>query len=145
MFALVAGALAQGAVAAPHANVYEEDVDNVGLWGGECTCPDGTVYLVGDQLDHCGSLAVPFAATRIANPCIGGTNGECNEYETDEWRHRKVTCATAPPAPPPPPPTLVNVYGEDDEHVGVWGGECTCPDGQTYLVGDNLNQCGSLA
>ena len=33
------------------------DSDKVGLWGGECTCPDGEVYLVGDNLDLCGSLA----------------------------------------------------------------------------------------
>ena len=29
--------------------------------------------------------------------------------------------------------------------VGVWGGTCTCPNGQTYQVGDRGNMCGSLA
>ena len=29
--------------------------------------------------------------------------------------------------------------------AGVWGGTCTCPDGQQYQVGDNGNFCGSLA
>lgn len=41
-------------------NVYEK-MANVGTYGGECTCPDGQVYKVGDNRDHCGSLA-----------CIGG-------------------------------------------------------------------------
>ena len=29
--------------------------------------------------------------------------------------------------------------------IGGWGGTCTCPDGQTYLVGDNFDACASLA
>ena len=29
--------------------------------------------------------------------------------------------------------------------VGVWGGTCTCPDGQSYQVGDNSDFCGTLA
>jgi hypothetical protein len=29
--------------------------------------------------------------------------------------------------------------------VGAWGGTCTCPNGQTYRVGDNNNGCKSLA
>jgi hypothetical protein len=32
-----------------------------------------------------------------------------------------------------------------DSGVGSWGGLCTCPDGQTYEVGDNGDYCGSLA
>lgn len=28
--------------------------------------------------------------------------------------------------------------------VGVWGGSCTCPNGETYFVGDNLDFCESL-
>jgi len=28
---------------------------------------------------------------------------------------------------------------------GVWGGTCTCPDGQTYSVGDNGDYCTTLA
>jgi len=28
---------------------------------------------------------------------------------------------------------------------GGWGGTCTCPNGETYLVGDNYDSCGSLA
>lgn len=37
-----------------------------------------------------------------------------------------------------------NVYTRADD-VGGWGGECTCPNGQTYEVGDNIDSCGSLA
>ena len=31
------------------------------------------------------------------------------------------------------------------DSVGGWGGTCTCPNGQTYQVGDNGDSCGSLA
>jgi len=34
---------------------------------------------------------------------------------------------------------------EVDLAVGLWGGSCTCPDGQVYQVGDEGNMCGSLA
>lgn len=29
--------------------------------------------------------------------------------------------------------------------VGVWGGPCTCPDGNTYFVGDNSDYCKTIA
>jgi hypothetical protein len=29
--------------------------------------------------------------------------------------------------------------------VGGWGGLCTCPDGQSYRVGDNTDSCRTLA
>merc|ERR1712194_984476 len=29
--------------------------------------------------------------------------------------------------------------------AGLWGGKCTCPNGLTYTVGDNMDFCGSLA
>jgi len=32
-----------------------------------------------------------------------------------------------------------------DEVVGGWGGTCTCPDGETQYVGDNLDGCKSIA
>ena len=32
-----------------------------------------------------------------------------------------------------------------EAQVGAWGGVCTCPNGQTYDVGDNNDGCGSLA
>jgi len=60
-------------------NIVEEN--QAGSWGGSCTCPDGSVYQVGDNDDYCGSLA-----------CVGGISGECNESD-GPWSGRKVTCA----------------------------------------------------
>ena len=65
-------------------HVLDGQADGVGLWGGSCTCPDGAVYLVGDNADMCGSLA-----------CVGGVAGECNEWFSYEWAYRKVVCAAA--------------------------------------------------
>ncbi|KAL1496870.1 hypothetical protein AB1Y20_014453 [Prymnesium parvum] len=70
-----------------------------------------------------------------------------------------------PPAPPgiPPPPAfppqtpasvclhsirMKGLHWENtvvDNVAGVWGGTCTCPDGQEYFVGDNADFCESLA
>merc|ERR1719433_2557463 len=61
-------------------NVVEENAVGVGGWGGSCTCPDGSVYQVGDNKDRCGSLA-----------CFGGVSGTCNRFR-GEWSSRKVTC-----------------------------------------------------
>jgi len=60
-------------------NIVKEN--QAGSWGGSCTCPDGSVYQVGDNDDYCGSLA-----------CVGGISGECNESD-GPWSGRKVTCA----------------------------------------------------
>ena len=56
-----------------------------GGYGGACTCPDGTVYQVGDNGDACGSLA-----------CVGGVSGACNAFNGD-WTGNKVTCAPENP------------------------------------------------
>jgi hypothetical protein len=41
---------------------------------------------------------------------------------------------------------MENLYfGPDYKYGGSWGGKCTCPNGQTYFVGDNHDLCGSLA
>ena len=58
----------------------EIDTEHVGIWGGRCLCPDGQEYLVGDNVDFCGSLA-----------CVGGLSGECVRAE-GEWARRRVTC-----------------------------------------------------
>ena len=34
---------------------------------------------------------------------------------------------------------------ENASGVGYWGGTCQCPDGTTYEVGDNNDNCGTLA
>ena len=101
----------------------------IGVWGGSCTCPDGRVHTAGDRGNICGSLA-----------CFGGTDGECIEHE-GEWSFREVHCA---PAPTHSRQSRNRVL-ENRQDVGVWGGTCTCPDGEVYLVGDRNNQCGSLA
>ena len=101
---------------------------NVGVWGGWCTCPDGRVYQVGDEGNMCGSVA-----------CDGGMQGACPGGET-EGAFRKVICA-----PPKQLPPSNNIVIRNDKTAGVWGGECTCPNGLTYLVGDELNECGSMA
>jgi len=67
-------------------NVVEENAEGVGGWGGSCTCPDGSVYQVGDNYDHCGTLA-----------CIGGVSGECHRIHGD-WSYQRVTCGVVPPA-----------------------------------------------
>ncbi len=49
-------------------NNYRHVGGNVGGWGGGCRCPDGTVYVVGDHHNHCGSLA-----------CEGGAVVSCGK------------------------------------------------------------------
>jgi len=102
-------------------NVVTENAPGVGNYGGECTCPDGKTYQVGDWNDSCESLA-----------CIGGSMNTCNRHE-GAWSQRKVVCKQE------------NVVTENAPGVGFWGGECTCPDGKTYEVGDSNDSCGSLA
>ena len=48
-------------------------------------------------------------------------------------------------ANPPPPPGCYNTVQEFAPGVGGHGGTCTCPDGSVYQVGDNYDNCGSLA
>ena len=75
-------------------NTVVSNAEGVGGWGGTCTCADGSVYLVGDHQDKCGSLA-----------CVNGISGPCNHY-TSEWKGRQVVCdgtVVPPPSPPRPP------------------------------------------
>jgi len=55
--------------------------EEFGYFGGYCTCPDGTVYGVGDGGTNCASIE-----------CEGGTAGTCTK-ESGLWSYRKVTCA----------------------------------------------------
>lgn len=66
-------------------NLYEYR-SNVGGWGGECTCPDGAVYQVGDLKDACGSIA-----------CYGGVvTKSCSDGGVpSSARGMSVTCAQA--------------------------------------------------
>ena len=91
-------------------DVYEANVlgQNGGLWGGSCTCPDGSVYLVGDSADYCGSLA-----------CVGGASGTCNKWESDAWRQKSVTCGL----PKAKPALLLRVTTSQAGHARVWTAE----------------------
>ena len=62
-------------------NLVEQDVQGVGGWGGMCTCPDGQVYQVGENLDGCASLA-----------CVNGVSGPCGPRNPGGAGVR-VTCA----------------------------------------------------
>jgi len=104
-------------------NFYEK-VPGVGAWGGSCKCPDGQQFQVGDHDDACGSLA-----------CQGGAAGHCERAIVETRRGMRVRCNGT---------SAVNVY-EKVPSVGLWGGICTCPDGQQYQVGDRGDACGSLA
>ena len=63
--------------------------------------------------------------------CDGGYQGACPGGET-EGAFRKVVCA---PPVRRPASAVKNKVIKDDLKVGVWGGTCTCPDGQVYLAG----------
>lgn len=107
-------------------NFYRHE-DGVGNWGGICTCPDGQEYEVGDNHDGCRSIA-----------CEGGYAGPCTKGGiSPSSSGMKVTCATGTGQ-------HVNYY-RHEQNVGIWGGICTCPDGQSYEVGDEANHCGSIA
>ena len=38
-----------------------------------------------------------------------------------------------------------NLLVESFPAIGLWGGTCRCPNGNTYLVGDNNDGCKTLA
>eukprot|EP00966_Prymnesium_polylepis_P277991 6423057-Prymnesium_polylepis.1 len=69
------------ATAVPQTNRVTSPAPRVGVWGGQCTCPDGQTYLVGDRLDFCASLA-----------CVGGTAGACHRETGGGWAQRQVEC-----------------------------------------------------
>ena len=57
--------------------IVEYNVENVGTWGGTCTCPDGNSYQVGDNRDACHTLA-----------CAGGTISDCTKHKDKVCPHR---------------------------------------------------------
>ena len=109
--------------------------DTHGRWGATCTCPDGSMYEVGDNNDNCESMG-----------CVGGVVGMCTKRE-GIWSHESVVCAcpkenqTLPFAKEPEyicvGPPDENAVMELDPNAGRFGGTCTCPDGSVYGVGDN--------
>lgn len=136
---------------------------DVGGPGGSCTCQDGSVYQVGDNMDSCGSLA-----------CINGTPGACSP-SFGEWSFRKVVCSLTKPKEYSNycldnakiweleidhiDTTLTSIsyldFGPNEVYgfgvftnpvrnvimknvagVGTNGGLCVCPDGSKYPVGN---------
>jgi hypothetical protein len=60
-----------------------------GVWGGACTCPDGTVYQVSEQ--------VSSDTEECTLNCAGGVSGQCHKHD-GKWGHTTVTCAPQPAA-----------------------------------------------
>ena len=77
--------LLQAQAGAAFGNLFQTKA-GTGGWGGSCTCPDGSVYQVGDNGDACGSLT-----------CAGDTSGQCNQAGGD-WSGNKVSCGAEPTA-----------------------------------------------
>jgi hypothetical protein len=83
-------------------------------WGGKCTCPDGKTFDSGVKKFQNCGGA--------SHGCENGTASECKE-EIGVWSGEKIVCGY---------------------EKGTWGGDCRCPNGQIYKVGDNGNSCASL-
>jgi hypothetical protein len=84
-------------------------------WGGKCTCPNGTVFYSGVKKGQNCAQGASFG-------CQNGTVSDCKE-ETGVWTGTKIVCGY--------------------QH-GTWGGDCKCPDGAIYKVGDNGDDCATL-
>jgi len=98
------------------------DLD-AGGWGGSCTCPDGSVYYVGDEKSDCDHIA-----------CEGGFSGTCNKW-IGKWAYRRVVCNAK-----------INTVTKGAPNTGVtWGGTCTCPDGTAYWANNINPTCDNLA
>ena len=110
-------------------NIVTKNANNVGSFGGDCTCPDGEVYQVGDV----------YLGAEPTLACFGGTPGAYHARH-GLWSHVKVQCGACDVCGGP----AANVYNEHDPSAGGWGGQCACPDGQIYDVGDNYDEIQSL-
>lgn len=95
----------------------------VGSWGGTCTCPNGVVYVVGDNRDRCKTMA-----------CYGGVPSACEQNSNAKRVGMEVFCAPSTSSAPASP--QFNLYRLRDKRAGAFGGLCTCPNGQSYIVGD---------
>ena len=101
----------------------------LGVWGGECTCPDGRVYTAGDRGNLCGSTN-----------CFGGTEGRCIQAQ-GPWAFREVHCGRLPT----PFDSADLVLENQQSAAGKWGGTCTCPSGNVYVVADHKDGCQTLS
>ena len=101
-------------------NTVVENAAGVGGYGGSCTCPDGTVYQVGDNQDYCGSLA-----------CVGGISGTCNSF-SGAWSNRRVTCNPGTHVSNRPSPVYV-------ERARAWTTEPTREYWRSPTISGGLN------
>ena len=114
-------------------NLVTKNASHVGAFGGECTCPDGEVLPAGD-------VALGGAEPVLA--CFGGKPSSYNK-RAGPWSHQQVRCGVC--ASEACAGSAVNVYREKDPAAGGWGGNCLCPNGRIFAVGDNGVDGTSLA
>ena len=114
-------------------NLVTKNASHVGAFGGECTCPDGAVLPAGD-------VALGGAEPVLA--CFGGKPTSYNK-RAGPWSHQQVRCGVC--ASEACAGSAVNVYREKDPAAGGWGGNCLCPNGRIFAVGDNGVDGTSLA
>jgi len=108
-------------------NLVTKNASHVGAFGGECTCPDGEVLPAGD-VDVALGGAEPVLA------CFGGKPTSYNK-RAGPWSHQQVRCGVC--ASEACAGSAVNVYREKDPAAGGWGGNCLCPNGRIFAVGDD--------
>lgn len=115
--------------------IITEDIKTVGAWHGECVCPNGDRVKVGDNKDGCKSLA-----------CIGGVQANCSKFNDEEIRGTRAICGRKINLIDNKILDLTtNQVEVDPINVGSMGGLCTCPNGESYMVGDNRDNCRTLA
>eukprot|EP00941_MAST-03F_sp_MAST-3F-sp1_P002444 g2444.t1 len=96
-------------------------------WGGTCTCPNGQSYKVAADWWWWGGLQ-----------CDGGTPVRNQRWwDWIGWHNlgMGVTCGSKFEG-------VQNRYSRTNWFG--WGGTCTCPNGETYVVADNGDYCRSL-
>ena len=109
--------------------MVKTNAKGVGEWGGSCTCPDGSEYPAGELVSISSCMGVQHLGLLA---CYGGKPGKINRFGGD-WSGNKVDCHVCDDCEGP----YQNVFSQANDwhsNVGAWGGECTCPDGQVYLV-----------
>ena len=70
-------------------NILTTSSPNAGDWGGECLCPDGSMYYVGDNFDSCATMR-----------CEGGFSGRCFN-KSGVWSGNSVQCGAGKSRPSP--------------------------------------------
>ncbi|CAD7940699.1 unnamed protein product [Amoebophrya sp. A120] len=104
-------------------NTVQTNVQGVGSFGGLCRCPDGSAYMVGDNLDSCASLACENAlsigycepierphALRASRRVVCAAEGRATSPVISESELYKRSSSTSTGAAIPAPP------GQNNEH-----------------------------